>query len=93
MDTVSWYYRKRKKRFDRYFLLILDIYRRMSIVTGLLNFYLASLDGVSMVVECLVQSKTNDRDQYNCGKQFLQVFASDEQRAQFIVACGGGYII
>jgi hypothetical protein len=53
----------------------------------------AALDGVSMVVECLVQSKTNDRDQYHCGKHFLQVFASDESRAQFIIACGGGYII
>jgi len=54
---------------------------------------IAALDGVSMVVECLVQSKTNDRDQYHCGKHFLQVFASDETRAQFIIACGGGYII
>jgi len=54
---------------------------------------LAEMDGVSMIVECLLQSKTNDRDLYHSGRAFLQAFATNDQRAQFVVDCGGGYIL
>lgn len=53
----------------------------------------ADMDGVSMIVECLIQSKTQDKELYHCGKAFLQAFASNQQRAQFVVDCGGAYVL
>jgi hypothetical protein len=53
----------------------------------------AAMDGISMIVECLLQSKSTDKELYQSGRAFLQAFASNEQRAQFVVDCGGGYIL
>lgn len=53
----------------------------------------AAMDGVSMIVECLIQSKTQDRELYQSGRAFLQAFASNQQRAQFVVDCGGAYVL
>lgn len=46
-----------------------------------------------MIVECLLQTKSSDKDLYQSGRLFLQSFASNEQRAQFVIDCGGGYIL
>jgi hypothetical protein len=51
------------------------------------------MDGISMIVECLLQSKSTDKELFQSGRTFLQAFASNEQRAQFVVDCGGGYIL
>jgi hypothetical protein len=54
---------------------------------------IADLDGVSMIVECLIQSKTQDKELYQSGKAFLQAFATNQSRAQFVVDCGGAYVL
>lgn len=59
----------------------------------ILIFFLAALDGISMIVECLLQTKSSDKELYQSGRSFLQSFASNDQRAQFVIDCGGGYIL